>query len=148
MPDVVPVNPEDLALYERAAEVIRARFKEGRHHVGAAVRGASGRIYPAIHLQAVVGEPAVCAEMIAIGKAMAEGEESITASVAVRHPKEREANGALRVLPPCGACRDLIADYGGKDTWVILEVDGKLAKVRIHELIPLRRWARGASPVE
>jgi cytidine deaminase len=148
MPDLVPVDPEDIALHEAAVQIIRARFKEGRHHVGAAVRGASGKIYPAIHLQAVVGEPAVCAEKIAIGKAMADGEPSITASVAVRHPKEREANGTLKVLPPCGACRDLIADYGGKETWVILEVDGKLRKVRIQELIPLRRWARGASQVE
>jgi cytidine deaminase len=148
MPDLVPVGEEDKALYESAVAIIRARFREGRHHVGAAVRGGSGRIHTGLHLQAVVGEPAICAEAIAIGRAMAEGEERISACVAVRHPKEREAGGAPRVLPPCGSCRDLVADYGGKDAWILLEVDGKLVKTRISELIPLRRWARGASPVE
>ena len=148
MPQLEPATEDDLALYESAVAIIRARFREGRHHVGAAVRGGSGRIYAGLHLQAVVGEPAVCAEAIAIGRAMAEGEERISASVAVRHPKEREVGGAPRVLPPCGSCRDLVADYGGKNAWILLEVDGKLVKTRIHELIPLRRWARGASPIE
>jgi cytidine deaminase len=148
MPALTPLTPDDQALYEAAAELIRARFKEGRHHVGAAVRGSSGRIYAGVHLQAVVGEPAFCAEAIAIGHAMTQGEEGIAACVAVRHPKEREANGALRVLPPCGSCRDLIADYGGREAWVLLEIEGGLVKTRIRELIPLRRWARGASPIE
>lgn len=93
-----------------------------------------------------MGEPAVCAEVIAIANAMMAGEESITHCVAVRHPKPREANGSLRVLPPCGSCRDLIADYGGRRAWVLLEIEGKRKKARISDLIPLRRWARGASP--
>lgn len=147
MPELLPVSEEDLEVYRTAVEAIQSRFRMGRHHVGAAVRGASGKIYAGIHLQAVVGEPAVCAEVLAIGSAMLGGEERITTCVAVRHPKKEEPNGRLMVLPPCGSCRDLIADYGGKDAWVLLDLDGAMRKVRIHELIPLRRWKRGASPI-
>jgi len=147
MPPLTPAGPEDLEVYQVAADIIRSRFKEGRHHVGAAVRGGSGRIYAGVHLQAVVGEPAVCAEVIAIGNAMVAGEERITTCVAVRHPKEREANGSLKILPPCGSCRDLIADYGGKDAWVLVETDGQVQKARISDLIPLRRWTRGPSAI-
>jgi cytidine deaminase len=147
LPELHSAVQADLEVLRAAEEIIRARFKERRHHVGAAVRGTSGRIYPGIHLQAVVGEPATCAEVIAIGSAMLAGEEGITACVAVRHPKPHEAAGALKILPPCGSCRDLIADYGGRDVWIILELDGKVQKARIADLIPLRRWQRGPSPI-
>jgi cytidine deaminase len=142
-----PPSEEDLDVLRAAEAVIRERFREGRHHVGAAVRGASGKIYTGIHLQAVVGEPATCAEVIAIGRAMIEGEDRITACVAVRHPKPHEVSRELTILPPCGSCRDLIADYGGRDAWILLTTGGKVQKARISDLIPLRRWARGATEI-
>ncbi len=147
LPELLPLTDDDQEVLRAAESIIRERFKEGRHHVGAAVRGGSGKIYAGIHLQAVVGEPATCAEVIAIGRAMAEGEDRITASVAVRHPKPREASKVLHILPPCGSCRDLLADYGGREVWVILEIDGAVRKARIADLIPLRRWTRGPSPI-
>ncbi len=141
-----PLDVEDEALYEAACEVIRRRFEVGRHHVGAAVRTRSRKIYAAVHLQGVIGEPAVCAEKIAIGRAMTVAADPIARSVAVRHPKAHERDGQLFVLPPCGSCRELIGDYGGPECWVILDVDGRLAKARIADLLPFRRWSRGASP--
>lgn len=147
VPELFPLTADDNEVLRAAETVIRQRFREGRHHVGAAVRGSSGKIYTGIHLQAVVGEPATCAEVIAIGRAMLEGEDLITACVAVRHPKPHETYRELKLLAPCGSCRDLIADYGGRDVWVILDVDGRLQKTHIAELIPLRRWSRGPSPI-
>lgn len=143
-----PLEPRDQEVYDAARDVISTRFKEGRHHVGAAVRAASGKIYTGIHLQGVIGEPAVCAEKVAIGRAMTVGEERIVTCVAIRHPKAREENGQLWVLPPCGSCRELICDYGGKEVWVIIDVEGGLHRARIADLLPLRRWFRGAAPAE
>lgn len=140
------LDSDDRELLAAAEAIIQQRFREGRHHVGAAVRGATGKIYTGIHLQAVVGEPATCAEVIAIGQAMLAGEDHIVSCVAIRHPKPREVSQALRILPPCGSCRDLIADYGGKAVWILLELEEGLRKTSIAELIPLRRWSRGASP--
>ncbi len=147
MPELIPLTPEDREVLQAAEQAIRSRFREGRHHVGAAIRCASGKVYAGIHLQAVVGEPATCAEVIAIGNAMLAGEDRVTTCVAIRHPKPHEKPQTFKVLPPCGSCRDLIADYGGRDAWVILEVEGELLKTRIADLNPLRRWARGPTPV-
>jgi cytidine deaminase len=143
-----PLEPGDQEVYDAARDVITTRFSEGRHHVGAAVRAASGKIYTGVHLQGVIGEPAVCAEKVAIGHAMTDGEKRIVTCVAIRHPKPREVDGRLWVLPPCGSCRELLCDYGGKNTWVILDVDGILQRARITDLLPLRRWERGATPPE
>lgn len=143
-----PLDEGDRQVYEAAREIITDRFKEGRHHVGCAVRAASGRIFTGVHLQGVIGEPAVCAEKVAIGRAMTAGEESVVTCVAIRHPKAREPNGRLCVLPPCGSCRELLCDYGGRDVWVIIEVDGGLHRARVGDLLPLRRWYRGATPAE
>ncbi len=143
-----PLEPGDHEVHDAARDVITTRFKEGRHHVGAAVRTASGKIYTGVHLQGVIGEPAVCAEKIAIGRAMTVGEDTIVTCVAIRHPKAREENGRLWVLPPCGSCRELLCDYGGKNVWVILDVEGGLHRARIVDLLPLRRWGRGATPAE
>ena len=140
-----PLEPEDRDVYNAAADVISRRFTEGKHHVGAAVRDSSGKIYTAVHLQGVIGEPAVCAEKVAIGCARTENENLVDLSVAIRHPKPNEKNGRLLVLPPCGSCRELIGDYGGRNAWVILEVTHELFKARIADLLPLRRWTRGGS---
>lgn len=140
-----PLESGDQEVYDAAAAVITRRFKEGCHHVGAAVRDTDGEIFAGVHLQGVVGEPAVCAEKVAIGSAMTDGDRQIDLSVAIRHPKPHETDGRLFVLPPCGACRELIADYGSKNTWVILEVNGALFRARITDLLPMRRWQRGAA---
>ena len=140
-----PLESGDQAVYDAAAKVITQRFKEGCHHVGAAVRDVDGRIFSGVHLQGVIGEPAVCAEKVAIGRAMTEGNRQIELSVAIRHPKQQETDGRLYVLPPCGSCRELIADYGSKETWVILELNGALFRARITDLLPMRRWQRGAA---
>ncbi len=146
LPALLPLEPVDRELYDSAAEIITHRFAEGRHHVGAAVRGGTGAIYAGVHLQGVIGEPAVCAEKVAIGRAMTAGEDSIVGCVAIRHPKPREHNGRLFVLPPCGSCRELIGDYGGKTVRVILEVRGELGWAESGVLLPWRRWSRGAAP--
>ena len=143
-----PLEAVDREVYDAAEEVITCRFKEGRHHVGAAVRAASGTIYTGVHLQGVIGEPAVCAEKVAIGRAMTAGEERIVTCVAMRHPKSHEKNGRLCVLPPCGSCRELLCDYGGKTVWVILDVEGTLYRAQVADLLPLRRWCRGPTPPE
>ena len=143
-----PLEAADREVYEAAEGVIRRRFTEGRHHVGAAVRSGSGSIYTGIHLQGVIGEPAVCAEKVAIGRAMTAGEERIVSCVAIRHPKPHEENGRLCVLPPCGSCRELLCDYGGKTVWVIIDVEGTLHRARVSDLLPLRRWCRGSTPAE
>ena len=65
------LDPKDQALIEAARSQIRDRYKENRHHIAAALRTRSGKIHTGIHLDTYVGRASVCAEAVAVGKAMA-----------------------------------------------------------------------------
>jgi cytidine deaminase len=56
-----------------ARELIAARFKKRCHHIAAALRTTSGRIYSGVHVEAYLGRITVCAEAIAIGTAATAG---------------------------------------------------------------------------
>ncbi|WP_111619898.1 cytidine deaminase [Paenibacillus pabuli] len=138
---MMTIMTEDLELIEAAKNVISRLYQEGKHHVGAAVRTRSGKIFTAVHLEAYIGRVSVCAEAIAIGKAISEGEHEFETIVAVRHPEvdpNNATNGAeiqLDVVSPCGICRELISDYG-KDTQVILQGEEGYSKTTIGKLLP------------
>lgn len=123
----LPVDADDRALVEAAAEVIRANYEHPRHTVGAAVRGVSGAVYVGVNVESCGYGP--CAEPIAIGAAVAAGEREFETIVAVAG----KAGGS--VLPPCGNCRQLLVDYA-PNAHVILTRNGKLAKLRAGDLIP------------
>jgi cytidine deaminase len=73
----------DRELIEQARSIISTRFKPDYHHIGAALRTKSGRVFAAVHLEANVGRVAVCAEAIAIGMAAAAGDTELETIVAV-----------------------------------------------------------------
>ncbi len=125
------LSPADRALVEAAVEAIRTRYCYGRHTVGAAARGASGRVFIAVNLDATVGRAAVCAEALALGAAVMAGESGLEAVVAVRHPRPDEAS-AIAVVSPCGACRELLLDHAG-GCCVIMPGRGR---VPIRDLLP------------
>jgi cytidine deaminase len=118
------IESTDKELIENARSIISKRFKENYHHIGAALRTKSGKVFSAVHLEAYVGRVAVCAEAIAIGMAAAAGDTDIDTIVAVN------SNG--RVIPPCGICRELISDYSSDCQVIITEVE----IVSISELLP------------
>jgi cytidine deaminase len=116
------LSDEDVALVEVARELIRGRFKEGSHHIGAALRTRSGLVCHGIHVEGHVGRVAVCAEAIAIGNAAIAGDTAIDTIVAVTRTG--------RIVPPCGMCRELISDYSPNAN-VILEDDVHTEEVDI-----------------
>jgi len=105
---------EDQVLVREASEAVRARYRYGRHTVGAALRGASGHVYAAVNLDATVGRAAVCAEAIALGAAVMAG-DPVEAAVAVRQHRPGEAGAEegprVSVVSPCGLCRELLFDH-------------------------------------
>lgn len=118
MNDMSPARPADSALtaldealVEAARAVIRARYKENRHHIGAAVRTASGRIYTGVHLDTYVGRASVCAEAIALGQALAQDDSPVVAVASVRHPRPAESTREIGIVAPCGICREMISDF-------------------------------------
>jgi cytidine deaminase len=133
LPGGVPLDQDDVALIEAARDLLRRHHRPFWHTVAAALRGHDGRIWTGLHLGATVGRLSVCAEAIALGRAIIEGDGRVAAAVAVRHPKPDELDTSLAVVPPCGACREMLVDYD-PDAFVILPGG---TKIRARLLLPL-----------
>jgi cytidine deaminase len=130
------LDADDRALLEAARETIMRHYRPHLHMVAAALRGRDGRIWTGLHLGATVGRLSVCAEAVAMGRAILEGDGSIGTVVAVRHPKPDEDDRTVAIVPPCGACRELIVDH---DPEALVIVPGSLAplKLPVRALLPL-----------
>lgn len=129
------LTADDLALVEAAREVLRRHYKPFWHTVGAAIRSRDGRVWTGVHLGAVVGRLSICAEVIAVGRAIMDGDGTIECAVAVRHPKPDEADQTVAVVPPCGACRETLTDYD-RDALVIVPTPLGLRKIPVRTLLP------------
>jgi cytidine deaminase len=140
-----PLISEDEALIERISETneraVNMGFFDGAHIVASGVRMEDGTVYEGVSLPASIGRASVCAEPIAVGSAIADGYEhdEIETCVAVAYPMADHYTTEVRVVPPCGPCRELLADYN-EDMRVIVPVDGEDRTVRAIELLPTRTW--------
>ena len=136
------LSNDDEELIASATEAISQRYRNDWQEVGAAMRTRDGRIVTGVNIDAYIGRIAVCAEAIAIGRAITEtGDRGIETIVAVRHPKPDEP-GDIAVVSPCGICRELIHDYDSK-ALVIVPDNGREPKVvTIGELLP-NKYRRG-----
>jgi len=125
----LPITDADGKLVEAAQQVIREHYHPQRHHVGAAVRCKSGRVYAGVHLESFAID--ICAEAVALGMAASNGEREYDCIVAVTMTEGEQPH----VISPCGACRELIRYYGA-DIAVLFVEDGELKKCAVSELLP------------
>jgi len=132
----------DKALIAAASAAIKRRYRDDWQEVGAALRTRSGKIFTGVNLDAYLGRMAVCAEAVALGRAIVDrGEAGIDTIVAVRHPQPQDKDQTIAVVSPCGACRELIFDYD-RNARVIVPNGKAPAVVPIAELLP-NKYTRG-----
>lgn len=133
---------DDKELIAAASEAIKSRYRNDWQEVGAAMRTRDGRIITGVNIDAYLGRMAVCAEAIAIGRSITEGgDKGIETIVAVRHPRPHEADQNIRVVSPCGSCRELIHDYDAKARVIVPDAK-EPSVVAIGELLP-NKYTRG-----
>ncbi len=132
----LPLDEADLDLIEAAHAVLRRHYRPLWHTIGAAIRGRDGRIFTGIHIGATVGRLSVCAESVAFGRAVIDGDGTVATVVAVRHPKPDEVDRDLAVVPPCGACREMFCDFD-PDALVIVPGLTGLMKLPVRTMLPL-----------
>ncbi len=97
--------------------------------VGAALRAAGGAVYAAANVENVAYPQSQCAEASAIGALVAAGESTITAVAVVAERMEH--------CPPCGGCRQRLAEFGSADTPVHLGRPGSAPQtLTLAELLP------------
>ncbi len=129
-------------LIAAATAAIRERYRDDWQEVGAALRTRSGKVFIGVNLDAYLGRMAVCAEAVALGRAVVDvGDDGIDLIVAVRHPPPADKDQTIAVVSPCGACRELIFDYDRKAR-VIVPSGRSAAVVAIADLLP-NKYTRG-----
>ncbi len=113
----------------KAAEAARkaAYAPYSRFAVGAAVRGASGRIYDGCNVENASYGLTMCAERVAIFKAVSAGEKRLVA-LAVTADAPAPAS-------PCGACRQVMAEFGINEV-VMCNTKGERRTVTLAALLP------------
>jgi cytidine deaminase len=137
------LTQQDRELVEAASAAIRLRYRNDWQEVGAALRSRSGRVLTGVNLDAYLGRMAVCAEGVALGKLVTDlGEIGIDTIVAVRHPRPHELDQSIKVVSPCGSCRELIWDYDAGARVIVPGDDGP-SVVLISELLP-NKYKRGS----
>ncbi len=123
-----PFTDRDEELIAEARKAIQRNYDEENfnHTVGAAIRCKSGRIYTGVNVYSLHG---ACAEQVAIGAAVTNGERAFETIVAVRGKEGEE------IIPPCGNCRQILHDYM-PECEVILLIEGEKKKITARELLP------------
>jgi cytidine deaminase len=96
--------------------------------VGAALRTEDGKVYTGSNVESASYGLTVCAERVAIWKALSEGERQFTELAIVAD------TGAL--TPPCGTCRQIIWEFAKNATIVLGNLHGETQVVSIRELLP------------
>jgi homotetrameric cytidine deaminase len=127
-------------LVEAAMDAVGSAFApHSSFRVGAAIRTQTGRIFTGCNVENDSYSLTSCAERNAIFAAVrAEGAVMTVSAVAVY--AQRGAGMAVpRTVPPCGACRQVIAQFGTVtgDTTVTFLKDGRFTTMRISDLLPV-----------
>ncbi len=118
-------DPAVLIEKARAARE-RAYAPYSNYRVGAALLGRSGAVYTGCNVENAVYPLGLCAERVAIAKAVSEGEREFVALAVVT-----ENGGA-----PCGACRQTLREFGEEIVVLIADTTGAYRETTVADLLP------------
>lgn len=99
-----------------------------RFPVGAALETADGTVVTGCNVENASYGLTICAERVAVVKAVSEGYRRFTRIAVVAdtdHP-----------TPPCGACRQILWEFGGNLEVILSNLDGKTVRYRMKDLLP------------
>jgi cytidine deaminase len=105
------------------AHVPFSKFK-----VGAAIEDETGRIFTGCNIENATYGLTICAERVAVFKAISEGARKFT-RIAV-------AADTDVLTPPCGACRQILWEFCGDIELTLVNLQGKTETFRLKELFP------------
>ncbi len=122
----------DVELKQKLIDLAQAARKwayvpYSKYAVGAALLTASGKIYDGVNIENAAYPDTICAERVAIFKAVSEGERQFKAIAVVT------VNGGF----PCGSCRQVMAEFGLDTEVVIADEHGQvLHETTVAGLLP------------
>jgi cytidine deaminase len=121
-------DAERQALIDLANEARRRAYAPySNYKVGAALRTDSGRIYTGVNIENAAYPNGICAERVAVFKAVSDGEVNFDVIAVVTD------NGGT----PCGGCRQVLSEFGMDTVVLIADGSGRLVKeTSVSELLP------------
>jgi cytidine deaminase len=96
--------------------------------VGAAVRTENGKVYTGCNIESASYGLTVCAERVAIWKALSEGERHFTELAVVADTES--------LTPPCGTCRQIIWEFAKSASIIFANLKGERETFQIRDLLP------------
>ena len=96
--------------------------------VGAALEDVDGRIHTGCNIENVTYGLTLCAERVAVFKAMSEG--------ARRFRRIAIAADSAALTPPCGACRQILWEFCGDIEVILVNLEGKTESLHLKEVFP------------
>jgi cytidine deaminase len=96
--------------------------------VGAAIEAEGGRVYTGCNIESAAYEQTICAERVAIWKALSEGARKFTRLAVVVDTE--------RLTPPCGACRQVIWEFCGDIPVTLANLRGDTETLQMRDLLP------------
>lgn len=117
------------ALVQAAIDVRnRAHAPFSNFKVGAAIEDATGRIYTGCNVENATYGLTVCAERVALFKAISEGAAKLTRIAVVADTDV--------LTPPCGACRQLLWEFCGDAELILANLYGQRETMSIKQIFP------------
>lgn len=102
--------------------------------VGAALLTKDGKIYRGCNIESSVMSPSLCAERVALAKALSEGEKEFTAIAIAGAPVGEDPKDPCY---PCGVCRQVLSEHVDLSAFqVVTEENGKAVTCTLSELLP------------
>lgn len=119
----------DQSLIEAARQAReRAQALYSNFKVGAALLGGEGKVYTGCNIESSSYGLTLCAERVALFKALSEGEQEFVRMVVVA---DTDA-----LTPPCGACRQVLWDFCGDVEIIMTNLKGDSKRTRLSALFP------------
>ena len=116
-------------LMARARERLEAAYAPySRFRVAAAIVDDQGRVFTGVNVENISYGLSMCAERVAVFTAIAAGSRRISA-VAV-------TSSGADLLSPCGACRQVLAEFAGPDVAVYCDAPDSPRRWTVAELLP------------
>lgn len=117
------------ALVQRAFEARENACADYSHFkVGAALLASSGKVYTGCNIENASYGLTVCAERVALWKALSEGARAFTQLAVV--------TSSAQPASPCGACRQLLWEFCGDIEVILANAQGLRQTHRLAELLP------------
>ena len=119
-------------LFEKAVSARKNSYSPYSHYkVGSALLCQDGTVFLGCNIENAAYTPTVCAERVALFKAISEGKRSFKA-IAVAGGKEK-----IEACTPCGVCRQVMAEFCDSESFeVIFFENGELKAVYLSDLLP------------